>query len=274
MNGGQETDTITSSVDFVRSRTSLVPRIGVVLGSGQGTIADRVDAEVELGYGELSGAPLPTAAGHSGTLTLGRWQGRPCVVAQGRCHLYEGRSREEATYIVRLMIALGIRRLILTNAAGGLHPLFRSGELMLIRDHINLMFRGFLFQSTHSHHQATLAACPYDAVWCDRLATTIGATDSPLQQGVYAGVLGPNYETRAEYRMLRRIGADAVGMSTVPEAITACCAGVSVLGISVITNEAKPDAPRRVSHQEVIDWAGKAERRLAEAIEAAIEVTE
>ncbi len=265
------------AVDTIRAECDIVPEVGIVLGSGQGGIAARVDSKRVFAYDGLPGLPQPTAAGHAGALTFGSWCGRSCVVAQGRSHLYEGRSRAEVTAVVRLLIELGIERLILTNAAGGLHPRFRAGEVMLIRDHINLMGRGFLdveFAGSDSAgaSRGTVPASPYDQAWGDLLLGREPIQDSPLRQGVYVGVLGPNYETRAEYRMLRRIGGDAVGMSTVPESLVACHAGVRVLGLSIITNEAKPDAPQKVSHEEVIDWAARAEVRLGDAIEAALTV--
>ncbi len=274
MNAADPHDELAEAAALVRQCTNLAPRVGIVLGSGQGGIVSGVEHTVEIAYGDLPGAPVPTAVGHQGKLVVGEWRSCPCIVACGRCHLYEGRTWNDVTYVVRLMLTLGVRRIIVTNAAGGLHPLLRAGQIMVIRDHLNLMFRGFLSRPTSEEARGTRAAFPYDAQWSDAVMAGAWRSDMPVVQGVYAGVLGPNYETRAEYRMLRKLGADAVGMSTIPEAIVASEAGASVLGLSVITNEAKPDAPQRVTHEEVIDWALKAEQRLTAAIETGLEYVE
>lgn len=254
------------AVAAITGQLPTTPRCGVILGSGQGHVAAAMQQVQQWSYRDLPGLPIPSASGHAGYLQYGYWQEQPCLVAQGRSHFYEGNSWDDVTSVCVLMISLGIRRLVLTNAAGGLNPQFRAGQIMVIRDHLNLMFRSGVREPGRASAQPFV----YDSEWSDRVMLAAGENGVAVQQGVYAGVLGPNYETRAEYRMLRRLGADAVGMSTVPEAITAAHHGVRVLGLSVITNEARPDAPRVVSHEEVIDWAGRAESDLRVILEAAI----
>ncbi len=256
----------------IRGQSALVPRVGIVLGSGLDHLADQMNDAVRIPYTSLAGLPAPTAQGHSGRLTLGSWNDLPCVVAQGRCHLYEGRSVAEVTAVVRVMLELGVKRLILTNAAGGLNPQFRAGDVMVITDQMNFMFRSFGKRENKNESIGTLAMHPFDTNWIDFVSSRAAGLNRELRHGTYVGVLGPNYETRAEYRLFRRIGADAVGMSTIPEVSLAAANGVSVLGFSVITNEAKPDAPSTVSHQEVIDWAANASADLQRLISVALSV--
>jgi purine-nucleoside phosphorylase len=237
--------------------------IGLVLGSGLGAMADAAEAAAALAYREIPHFPVPAAEGHRGRLVLGRLEGRRVAVLQGRVHLYEGYTAEQVAFAVRVLRALGAHTLIVTNAAGGLAPDLRAGNLMLIGDHINVTGTNPLvgpndaglgprFPDMSSAYDAGLRAAAMEAARAEQLA---------LREGVYAGVLGPAYETPAEAAMLRRWGADAVGMSTVPEVIAARHAGLRVLGISVITNAVAAE-PAAVTHDQVLAVATGAGPRL------------
>ena len=226
---------------WIRTQTDLKPTIGLVLGSGLDILADLVDQPVAIPYGDIPGFPVSTALGHVGELLLGKVAQRPILVMRGRHHTYEGWSPAQATFPVRVMHRLGIRTLILTNAAGGLNPAFRVGQIMLVRDHVALPAMAGLnplrgpnadefgdrfpaMNDAYSHRLVNLAR------------TAAREADIELQEGVYVWVAGPNFETPAEIRLLRAWGGDAVGMSTVPEAMVACHAGMEVLAFSTITN--------------------------------------
>lgn len=226
---------------WIRTQTDLKPAIGLVLGSGLDILADLVDQPVAIPYGNIPGFPVSTALGHKGELLLGKAAQQPVLVMRGRHHTYEGWSPAQATFPVRVMHRLGIRTLILTNAAGGLNPAFRVGQIMLMRDHIALPAMAGLnplrgpnadefgdrfpaMNDAYSHRLVNLAR------------TAAREANIGLQEGVYVWVAGPNFETPAEIRLLRAWGGDAVGMSTVPEAMVACHAGMEVLAFSTITN--------------------------------------
>ena len=226
---------------WIRTQTDLKPTIGLVLGSGLDILADLVDQPVAIPYSDIPDFPVSTALGHKGELLLGKAAQRPVLVMRGRHHTYEGWSPAQATFPVRVMHRLGIRTLILTNAAGGLNPAFRVGQIMLVRDHVALPAMAGLnplrgpnadefgdrfpaMNDAYSHRLANLAR------------TAARETGTELQEGVYVWVAGPNFETPAEIRLLRAWGGDAVGMSTVPEAMVACHAGMEVLAFSTITN--------------------------------------
>jgi len=237
--------------------------VGLVLGSGLGAVADAAEAAAVLAYREIRHFPVPAAEGHQGRLVLGRWEGRRVAVLQGRVHLYEGYTAEQVAFPVRVLGALGAHTLVVTNAAGGLAPDLRAGDLMLIGDHINMMGTNPLvgpndaglgprFPDMSSAYDADLRVTAMEAARAEQLG---------LREGVYAGVLGPAYETPAEAAMLRRCGADAVGMSTVPEVIAARHAGLRVLGISVITN-AVAAGPAAVTQDDVLAVANDAGPRL------------
>lgn len=244
----------------------LKPEYGIVLGSGIVVLEDLEDRH-DIPYSEIPGLPEVTVAGHAGVLTIGRVPGGPVVaIARGRFHLYEGHPLESATAIMRLFEAIGIRKIILTNAAGGLRD-WVAGDLMLIDDHINLM-----------GVQAADAAKPqnpsdvYDKEWRERVAAW-AKQNAPftLRRGTYVGLLGPSYETPAEITWLQRIGGDAVGMSTVPESTYAASRGLSVIGISCITNIATTaETQATTSHGEVVDVAAKAAKNMDMLLRAAL----
>lgn len=246
------------------------PEYGIVLGSGIVVLED-LERKVDIPYDRIEGLPAITVAGHAGVLTLGTIPGGPRVaIARGRFHLYEGHALESATSIMRLFEAMGLQKVILTNAAGGLCGDWAPGDLMLIEDQVNLM--GGFQAGLHDRTAPDFAGRPaYDPAWTKRLAAW-GTAQAPfnLRQGVYAGLLGPNYETPAEIGWLQRIGAHAVGMSTVPEAAYAASRGLQVLGISCITNIATTaEAQAATSHGEVVDVAKRASEAMDLALRAA-----
>lgn len=226
---------------WIRTQTDLKPTIGLVLGSGLDILADLVDQPVAIPYGDIPDFPVSTALGHKGELLLGKAAQRPVLVMRGRHHTYEGWSPAQATFPVRVMHRLGIRTLILTNAAGGLNPAFRVGQIMLVRDHVALPAMAGLnpLRGPNADEFGDRFPAMNDA-YSRRLAnlarTAARETGIELQEGVYVWVAGPNFETPAEIRLLRAWGGDAVGMSTVPEAMVACHAGLEVLAFSTITN--------------------------------------
>lgn len=251
------------AVAVIRSRTSLQPIVGLVLGSGLGGLADTLENKVEIPYSDIPGWPQSTVVGHSGKLVIGYLEGKVVVAQQGRAHFYEGYDLQQVTFPMRVMHAMGVGKVILTNAAGGVNKSYRTGDLMLLNDHINFVgmvgnnplmgpnderigprFLGMV----HTYDAAMRSAAK-------KIATETGIQ---LHEGIYACLSGPNFETPAEIRMLRIIGADAVGMSTVHEALVARHAGMSVMACSGITNECidAVDVDLETNHQEVLD-AGK-----------------
>ncbi len=231
----------------------LRPRVGIVLGSGMDVLADALDAPVHVPFEDLPDLPALTVAGHSGEVVAGTLDGVNVVLQRGRPHLYEGHAPDVAVSLVRMLAGVGIDTLMLTNAAGGLDPQLPPPRLMLVADHVNLTFRSALAGPVRAGEERFPdMSAPYDVGL--RAAARAAALDLgiPLTEGVYAGLLGPSYETPAEIRMLRRLGADAVGMSTVNEVIVARALGMRVLAISAITNLAAGLAAAPLSHDEVL----------------------
>ncbi len=257
----------------IREVTDIEPQIGLVLGSGLSPLADGVEDSISFGYQELPHFPASTVAGHAGQFVLGHLEDQPVAVMQGRVHYYEGYSMAEVTFPVRVMQVLGIDQLIVTNAAGGLDSDFRVGDIMLITDHINLIGMAGL-NPLRGPNVDELGprfpdmSEPYDDRLCSLVRRVAAEEQLPLREGVYICLAGPNYETPADLRFLRRIGAQAVGMSTVPEVTVARHGGTRVLGLSGITNvlpeEGKPVV--ETSHEEVLE-AGK---QLAPRLETLI----
>jgi purine-nucleoside phosphorylase len=246
---------------------TLKPRVGVVLGSGLAGVADAVDAARRIPYREIPGFPEPGAPGHKGELVAGTLGGVPVLVQSGRFHLYEGHPAEIAALPTRVFARLGVGTLVLTNAAGGIRRTFRPPTLMLIVDHINLMFRNPLVGPVADGElRFPDMSDPYDAALRRRAHEVAQTERIPLEDGVYAALLGPSFETPAEIRMLERIGADAVGMSTVPEVIAARARGMRCLGFSSITNVASGLSAQPLSHAEVLavgrQVAGQLERLI------------
>lgn len=252
---GDQAQMAVEAADAVRERLGgRRPVLGLILGSGLGSLADEIADAVQVPYAELPHWPPVGVAGHSGLLVAGRLEGVPVVALKGRAHLYEGHSPAEATLPVRALGALGVRALFVSNAAGAVNRRFHPGDLMLIADHVNLMgcnpLTGPVARGDTRFPDMTDA---YDAQLRDAVRRAADEADIPLREGVYAGLLGPSYETPAEIRMLERIGADAVGMSTVPEVITARAIEIRCFGVSCLTNYAAGITPEPLSHHEVMD---------------------
>ena len=252
----------------VRERTTLRPVVGLVLGSGLGGLADALDLEVAIPFGDLPGWPEATAPGHAGKLLFGRLSGVPVIVQQGRFHLYEGHSAGLVVQPVLLMGRLGARSVVLTNAAGGANPGYAAGTLMVIADHLNLTGRSPLIGANADEIGPRFPDMTgvWDADLRSRLRAAASAEGVTLAEGVYACLLGPSYETPAEVRMLGRLGADAVGMSTVLEAVAARWAGIRVCGISLVTNPGAGLSGAELSHAEVLAAAELVGPRLSGVI--------
>jgi purine-nucleoside phosphorylase len=244
------------------------PSIAVVLGSGLGFLAERVEDPVIIPYEDIPGFPLPTVQGHSGQLVSGRLAGKEVLVQSGRFHMYEGHSATTCALPTRVFGSVGVQTLVVTNAAGGVRRTFAPGTLMLIADHINLTFRNPLTGAVFpGEERFPDMSDPYDRNLRGLARRVAASRQIALDEGVYAGLLGPTYETPAEVRMLDRLGADAVGMSTVIEVIAARARGISCLGISTVTNAAAGLSATKLSHKEVMEAAEAVKDRLAGLIE-------
>ena len=230
------------------------PVVGIVLGSGLGGLSTRVSDSVAVPFGDVPGFPRATVVGHAGALIGGTLGGRQVIALAGRFHMYEGHDAALAGFPVRVLHALGVRTLFVSNAAGGIRRTFRAGDLMLIRDHLNLMSRNPLVGALEpGDERFPDMSVAYDEELARQLLAHAAALDIPLQEGVYGALLGPTYETPAEVRMLATLGADVVGMSTVPEVIVARALGMRVAGISCVTNLAAGISPHPLSHAEVLE---------------------
>jgi purine-nucleoside phosphorylase len=253
---------IEPSLTVVRKHWRESAEVGLVLGTGMGHLADFLEADAEIRFEDIPNFPRATAIGHVGHLVVGRLAGVPVAALRGRCHLYEGYQPDQIALTVRVLAALGCRVLVLSNAAGGLNPQYIAGDIMVVDDHINLMWTG-PSRLTFDGPRPTRAGGPlYDASLGTRAIEIGRAAGFVVQRGVYVSMTGPTYETRAEYRFLRQIGGDVVGMSTVPEVIAARACGMRVLALSTVTNVATPDAPQAVRGEDVVDAAARAEPRM------------
>lgn len=259
---------VNTTVDYIRTRTSIVPRVGVILGTGLGDFVQEIHAELTIPYSELPNFPVSTVEGHQGRLIFGRIGGQSVVAMQGRFHFYEGYSMDEVTFPIRVMKALGVEVLILSNACGGVNPDFEVGDLMIITDHINLMGTNPLIGPNDSKLGPRFPDMSeaYDKNLVKMALSSAEALGQHVRTGVYAAVTGPVYETPSEYRFIRVIGADAVGMSTVPENIVARHSGMRVFAISVITDLGVEGRIEKITHEEVIRAARAAEPRLARLV--------
>ena len=251
------TEKIMLAAEYIKNRTDLRPSIGLILGSGLGDFADTLEDAIRIPYGEIPNFPVPTVPGHSGAMVFGKKCGQTVVVLQGRIHYYEGLSQQEITLPVRVLAALGVKTLVLTNACGGVNVNFHPGDLMLISDHINFSGANPLIGPNLDAFGPRFPDMSdlYTAPLRSAIKEKAAAAGIGLQEGVYAMYSGPNYETPAEIRMFRILGADTVGMSTVPEALVAGQCGLQVVGISCITNMAAGVLPVKLSHAEVIETA-------------------
>ena len=264
---------IHAAVDSIRQVWDATPRFAVILGTGAGHLASEIQAECEISYGNIPHFPRSTALGHVGRLVCGKLAGQPVVAMQGRFHLYEGYAIDVATLPIHVFHRLGVQTLFVSNAAGGINPKFSSGDIMLINSHLDFMFRtspNLLPAGDFAAPRCLMRSDGYDMGLIQQALACGRRHGFAIHQGVYAAMLGPNYETRAEYRFLRRIGADVAGMSTVPEVTAATRYGMRVLGLSIVTNVAKPDVLEPTSGEEVINAAEVAAPRLSQIVIDAI----
>jgi purine-nucleoside phosphorylase len=266
-------EAVEAAASVVRARFTERPDAAIILGTGLGRLGAEIDTRAAIEYADIPGFPLSTVESHAGRLLCGRLAGKAVVAMQGRFHRYEGYSLAQVTFPVRVLRALGAGTLIVTNVSGGMHPLWAPGELMLLADHINLLGDnpligpnddrlGTRFPDMSEPYDSTLRAVAREVAAERRIV---------LREGVYVAVTGPNLETRAEYRMLRALGADVVGMSTVPEVIVAVQSGMRVLGVSIITDQCLPDALEPASVAEIIAVAGRAEPALTALVRGVLE---
>ena len=256
-----ELSQIDEAAQLIRDRVDMQPRVGMILGSGLGNLANEVEGAVGLPYEEIPNWPVSTVEGHQGRLVIGKLENQPVLIMQGRSHFYEGYSMAQIGFPVRVMQRLGIEILIVTNAAGGINQSFEPGEVMLITDHINLLgmagetpLRGPNFDSIGPRFPDM--GCAYDRELGNIARLAVEGQDFKLKEGVYVCLAGPSFETPADLRFLQAIGADAVGMSTVPEVTVARHGDMRVLGLSTISNKANLDGNTLTSHEEVLE-AGK-----------------
>ncbi|MEO7136515.1 MAG: purine-nucleoside phosphorylase [Gemmatimonadales bacterium] len=266
-------DRVATAAGVIRKRTSVTPGVGIILGTGLGGLAEQIDVESSIPYEEIPGFPLSTVETHAGRLLLGRLGKCPVVAMQGRFHRYEGYGLAEVTFPVRVLHALGARTLVVSNACGGMNPLWAPGDLVLLSDHINLLGDNPLVGSNDDRLGPRFPdmSAPYDPALRALARAAALELGIVLREGVYVAVPGPSLETRAEYRMLRAMGADVVGMSTVPEVIVANHAGMRALGISIITDQCLPDALEPADISRIIATAGRAEPSLTRLIRALVE---
>jgi purine-nucleoside phosphorylase len=266
-------DQVLEATEAVRSRWPGTPRVGIVLGTGLGAVAREIEADATIPYPDIPHFPRSTVQSHKGQLVCGALAGHPVVAMEGRFHLYEGYSAAQVTFPVRVMKELGCRYLFVSNACGGLNPVYNKGDLMVIDDHINLLGMNPLIGPNDERLGPRFPDMiePYDRN-LQKLALQVALEQNIVaHRGVYVAVVGPNLETRAEYRFLRAIGADVVGMSTVPEVLVAVHAGLRVLGFSIVTDMCLPDALRPVSLEEIIAVAREAEGTLRTLVRTVLE---
>lgn len=263
---------IKEATDFIKSHYGKKPEIGIILGSGLGSIADQVQNPVVLSYTSIPHFHGTSIEGHSGKMILGDFQGVPTVILQGRFHLYEGYPMDDVVLPTRTVASLGAHTLVLTNAAGGVNTKFRPGDVMVINDHLNLMCDNPLKGPNLSEWGPRFPDLSeaYHSSCVNALEEAASSLNIQLHKGVYAGLLGPTYETPAEVRMLRTLGADAVGMSTVPECIAANHLGVRVAGLSCITNLAAGITNAKLTHDEVIHFSREGAKKMTQILTKAL----
>jgi purine-nucleoside phosphorylase len=263
---------IEQAAAFIKQHAPQSPKIGLILGSGLGILADEIEGAVKLKYEDIPDFPVSTVEGHAGQLVFGTLEGVSVVAMQGRFHFYEGYSMDKVTFPVRVMKELGVEALIVTNAAGGINTAFRAGDLMIITDHINFMGTNPLIGPNEADFGVRFPdmSSAYDKDLSQLAEKMAQELQIPVQKGVYTAVTGPSYETPAEVRFLRTLGSDAVGMSTVPEVIVAKHAGLRVLGISCISNAAAGILDQPLSHDEVMEVTEKVKAGFLQLVKAVI----
>jgi len=266
-------DMLKEATAFIQSKTKVKPEYGIILGTGLGRLADNIAKETVLSYGDIPHFPLSTVETHAGKLILGTLAGKSVVAMQGRFHYYEGYSMQQIVFPVRVMKLLGVDTLIVSNAGGGINPLFTPGTIMAITDHINLLGDNPLIGPNDERIGPRFPDMsePYSSELLNIASKVALDNGIPLERGVYAAMCGPSLETRAEYRMLKTLGADVIGMSTVPEVIAAVHAWMRVLGFSVITDSCLPDALEPATLSKILAIADKAEPILVKLIEKVLQ---
>ncbi len=261
-------DKIEATASFIRAKIANSPVVGIILGSGLGGLVDLIEKEVEIAYDTIPDFPVSTVEGHTGKLVFGKINGKDVMLMAGRFHYYEGYSMQEVTFPVRVMKALGVDTLIVSNASGGVNPSFKIGDLMILTDHIN-QFPEHPLRGTNDERLGTRfpdMSEPYGAqliATAKEIASDLGID---VRTGVYLGLQGPTFETPAEYRWIYKIGGDAVGMSTVPEVIVARHGGMKVFAMSVITDLGISDSPIKITHEEVLEAANAAAPKMASIV--------
>ncbi len=258
---------------YIQSKTDFRPEYLIILGTGLGRLASQIQVNISIPYDEIPHFPVSTVESHAGRLLFGTLSGKNVVAMQGRFHFYEGYSMQQIVFPVRVLKALSVHTLLVSNACGGMNPNFRRGDIMCITDHINLIGDNPLIGANDNELGPRFPDMsePYTRSLIDMADTVALAKGIKMHHGVYVAVSGPNLETRAEYRFLRQIGGDVVGMSTVPEVITAVHMGMKVLGISVITDECFPDSLKAVEMKEILEAADMAEPKMTSVIMGVLE---
>ncbi len=258
---------INQSVKFIGSKTNIRPETGIILGTGLGGLVSRIEIETELFYGDIPNFPISTVEGHQGKLIFGHLSGKPVMAMQGRFHFYEGYTIQQVIFPVRVMKFFGVKNLIVSNASGGVNPDFEIGDLMILNDHINLIPNALIGK----HYEEFGARFPdmshaYNKDLINKAKNIASKNGIAVQEGVYCGVTGPTLETPAEYKYFRIIGADAVGMSTVPEVIVANQMGMRCFAISIITDLGVPGKIIKVTHEDVQNVAATSEPKMTQII--------
>ena len=266
-------DRIQDTARFLAKRWSGSPKVGIILGTGLNRLVNEMDVRCEIAYDDIPDFPIATVEAHAGKLQMGQLSGKDAIIMQGRFHYYEGHSMDDIVFPIRVMSAMGVETLIVSNAAGGLNPLFPPGTIMNIVDHINLLPNNPLIGRNDDRIGPRFPdmADAYSAELVELTGNLAVGLQVPLTRGIYAAMTGPSLETKAEYRMLRILGADAIGMSTIPEVIAAVHCGLRVLGFSVITDACLPDALQPVELRQIIANANKAEPNLVKLIKKVVE---
>ena len=266
-------ETVSAAVSAIRARTAFVPEVAIILGTGLGALGAAITVETVVEYVDIPGFPLSTVESHSGKLIFGTLGEKRVVTMQGRLHRYEGYTLQQVTFPVRVLRALGASALIVSNACGGMHPEWEAGDVMVIADHINFLGDNPLIGANDSRlgDRFPDMSAVYDETLRAVAHAVARAAKITLREGVYVAVAGPNLETRAEYRMLRALGADVVGMSTVPEVIVASHGGMRILGFSIITDMCRPDALEPVSLGKILAVASGAEPKLTTLVRGVLE---
>lgn len=265
---------INQAKSFIQKQLKATPQIGLILGSGLGVVADLIENPVKIKYNDIPNFPVSTVEGHAGQFVAGQLMGKEVIAMQGRFHFYEGYSMQDITFPIRILKAIGVEHLILTNAAGGVNPKFSGGTLMLINDHINIMGHSPLIGANLDEFGPRFpdASNVYDADFNQEILKEAEALNIPLEQGVYFYFTGPAYETPAEVRLAGILGGDAVGMSTAPEAIVAAHMGMKVTGISCITNMAAGIQKTALNHEEVVETASRVQSTFIKLVNRIVEI--